>query len=109
MPLSLGGTCFWIYLDNNNRLEAIVRGGSNTGIIAILVARFWHMVHRFDICAWFSRVRSDLNPADLPTRGEKLPFCPRFRAGFSPFIPLPNRCRAAIAALSDPLEPAIRG
>ena len=83
----LKGPCCWVYLDNNNCLASLVRGDSNTGIIAILVARFWQFLQRFDICVWFSRVHSDLNPADLPTRGKKLPFRPRFQKGFPPFDP----------------------
>ena len=83
----LNGSCFWEYLGDNNCLASLVRGGSNAGIIAILVARFWQFLQRFDICVWFSRVHSDLNPADLPTRGKKLPFRPRFQKGFPPFDP----------------------
>ena len=99
----LKGSCCWAYLDNNNCLASIVRGDSNTCIIAILVARFWQIVQRFDICVWFPRVHSGLNPADLPTRGEKLPFRPRFQKGFSAFRPLSARCRKAVASLPPPL------
>ena len=67
------GACFWIYLVRNNCMAALVRGDSNTGVIAVLVARLWPMVQIFGICARFSRLHSDLNPADLPTRGRKLP------------------------------------
>ena len=70
----LRGSCCWIYLDNNNCLAALTRGDSNTDAIAVLVAHFWSIVQRFDICIWFSRVRSKLNPADLPTRRKALPF-----------------------------------
>ena len=98
----LKGPCCWVYLGNNNCLASLVRGGSNTGIIAILVARCWQLVQRFDICVWVSRVRSDLSPADLPTRGKKLPFRPRFQKGFSPLRPLSPRCRTAVAAPPHP-------
>ena len=103
---SLMGDFCWIYLDNNKCLVSLVRGDSNAGIIATLVARFWQLAQRCDICARFSRVRSDLIPSDLPTRGKKLPLHPRYRAGFSSFRPLSARCRAALSALSDP--PRIR-
>lgn len=69
--------CRWIYLDNNNCRAALTRGDSNTEAVAILVARFWQIVQRFDICVLFSRARSKLNPADLPTRAKALPFKPR--------------------------------
>ena len=72
----LRGSCCWIYLDDNNCLAALTRGHSNSDV-AILVARFWQIDQRLDICVWFPRVRSKLNPADLPTRAELLPFKPR--------------------------------
>ena len=46
---SLRRTCCWIFLDNNNCLAALVRGGANAGIIAILAASFWKLVKRFDM------------------------------------------------------------
>ena len=78
--LSLRGSCCWMYLDNNNFLAALFRGDSNTEVIAILAARFWQLARRFNVCVWFPRVRSNLNPADLPNRTKKLPY----RAAFSP-------------------------
>ena len=72
----LADQCIWVYVDNNNVLAAISRGDSNTDVIAVLVARLWKTLHKFSICAWFSRVPSKLNPADLPTRGKALPFTP---------------------------------
>ena len=103
----LKGSCCWVYMGNNNCLASLVRGDSNTGIIAILVARFWQLVQRFDICVWFPRVHSDLNPADLPTRGKKLPSRPRITKGFSSFRPLSARCRTAVAKL--PLRKPLHG
>ena len=69
----LWGTTCWVCLGNNNCLDALILGDSNTDVIAILVAMFWQMAQRFDIFVWISHVWSTLNPADLPTRGEKLP------------------------------------
>ena len=63
---SLRGACCRTYIFNNNCLAALVRGGSNTSVIAVLVARFCQLVQRFDICALFPRVHSDINPADFP-------------------------------------------
>ena len=103
----LRGSCCWVYLDNNNCLAALVRGDSNTGVIAILVARFWQLAQRYNICVWMSRVRSDLNPADLPTRGKSLPFRPRYRRGFRSFRPLSIRCRAELSRL--PLHKPLHG
>ena len=76
---------FWVYIDNNNCLAALARCDSNKGVIVVLVACFWKLVQRFDIGAWFPRVHSDINPADLPTRGKEIPFRPNSRDRPSPF------------------------
>ena len=74
-PFLLGNSC-WVYLDSNNCLAALARGDSNTDAIAVLVARFWRLVKLRNICIWFSRVRSEINPADSTTRGRVLPYRP---------------------------------
>ena len=79
----LAGQCVWVYVDNNNVLAAITRGDSNTDVAAVLVAKLWNTLQRFSICAWFSRVGSKINPADLPTRGKRLPFRARERGRLS--------------------------
>ena len=79
---SIRGSSCWCYLDNNNCLEALVRGDSNTDVIAVLVARFWKLVQRYDIHVWFPRVKSKLNPDDLPTRGRKLPLSAQSKLPF---------------------------
>ena len=96
----LRGTCCWIYLDNNNCLAALTRGDSNTEVIAILAALFWQIAQRYDICVWFSRVRSALNPADLPTRGRNLPFRPRNQCSFSSLRQLFHSCRTALRKIA---------
>ena len=68
------GHSIWFYMDSNNSLSAMTRGDSNTAIIAVPVGRAWCLIQRFHIRAWFSMVPSKLNPADLPTRGKRLPF-----------------------------------
>ena len=90
---SLQGSCFWVYVDNNNCLAALARGDSNTDIIAVLVARFWRTAQRRDICVWFPRVESTLNPTDLPTRAREsypsvlgIPGDFRLRADYSPSV-----------------------
>ena len=82
-PLLLQGSRCWVYVDNNNCLAALIRGDSNTDIIAVLVARFWRTTQRRDICVWFPRAKSTLNPADIPTRAKKLSFRARYSRGFS--------------------------
>ena len=49
----LRGSAFWIYLGRNNSLASLLRGDSNTEIIAVLVARFWQMAQSYDICPMF--------------------------------------------------------
>ena len=80
-PFLRGSTC-WVYLDSNNSLAALVGGGSNTEVIAISAVCFWHLVQTYDICPWLSRVRSEINPSDLPTHRELLPYTPRRVAAF---------------------------
>ena len=65
-PFLRGINC-WIYLGNNNCLASLVWVDSNTDVIAVLVARFWHLAQLRNICVWFSRIWSKINPADLPT------------------------------------------
>ena len=98
----LQGSCCWVYIDNNNCLAALIRGDSNTDIIAVLVARFWRTVQRRDICVWFSRVKSTLNPPDLPTRAKKLSFRAMYSRGFSSSKGLYAVCRPNLRKLDLP-------
>ena len=80
---ALAVCCIWIYMGSNNSLSAMTRGDSNTAAIAVLVSRAWGLIRRRQIRDWFSRIPSELNPADLPTRVKRIPFgCPSER-GFS--------------------------
>ena len=79
----LAGKSIWIYMDNNNCLSAMTRGDSNTEAIAILVGRIWGTLQRYHISAWFSRIPSKLNPADLPTRNKRLPFSALKKGSFN--------------------------
>ena len=93
-------SCVWIYVDNNNALAAIVRGDSPTDIVAIMVARLWETLTKHNVHAWFSRVRSKLNPADLPTRGKNPPFETRKCLPFPNLKSLLITCRRALRLLS---------
>ena len=97
----LRGSCCWVYLDSNNCLAALTRGDSNTDVIAVLVARFWRTVQRFDICVWFSRVRSKVNPADLPTRDKQLPFRAKKYTRFPALKQLYTHCRGELSKLPN--------
>lgn len=43
----------WFYMDVNNSLSAMTKGGSNAAVIAALVARDSELIHRIHIRAWF--------------------------------------------------------
>ena len=95
----LAGSCIWVYLDSNNCLAAIVRGDSDTAVIAILVARFWKIVQRHNICVWFSRVNTKLNPADRPTRNQILPYRTAQHLSFKSLRSLFTLCRSQLHLL----------
>ena len=103
-PQLRGKSC-WIYLDNNNCLAALVRGDSNTEVIAVLVARFWQLAQRYNICVWFSRVRSKLNPADHPTRGKQLPFRASVKTPFKSLRSLFQLCRTQLRRYANHTKP----
>ena len=105
----LRGQCVWVYVDNNNVLAAVTRGDSNRDIVAILVSKLWDTLQRFSICAWFSRVPSKLNPADLPTRGRRVPFATRNRTSFSSLPQLFSFTRNALRALGTSRPNRIQG
>ena len=98
-------SCLWLYVDNNNALEASARGGSPTDIAALLVARIWETLTRFNIRDWFPRVHSTPNPADLPTR-RKIPPYPTIRSrSFTHLSMLFSSSRRALRLIS----PSITG
>ena len=71
----LKGSSINAYLDNNNALCALIRGDSNTAVIADMVAVFWLVLQKYGIDIWLGRVCSKLNIADHPTRTESsLPY-----------------------------------
>ena len=70
----LEGESIRIYMDSNNFLSAVTRDASNTVAIAIPVGRLRATLKRHRIYAWFSRVPSKHNPADLPTRNRRMHF-----------------------------------
>ena len=98
-PFLRGCSC-WIYLDNNCP-AALARGDSTTDVIAGLAARFWHIAQPRNVCARFSRVRSKINPADLPTMiWGPHPYRQMKSCGFRNCAHLDNRCRSQLALLS---------
>ena len=90
----LWGSCVWVYLGNNNYLSSLVRVDSDAAAIAVLVARFWKVVQRHNICVWFSRAKSKINPSDLPTLEKRFPYKAQTRGGFRTLRTLYSHCRS---------------
>ena len=95
----LSGSCIWVYLDSNNCLSALVRGDSNTAAIAVLVARFWKVAQRRNICVWFSRVSSKVNPDYRPTRNKIPPYKIGRETSFRSLRALCSFCRSQLHLL----------
>ena len=64
---SLKGSSINCYLDNN-ALESLIKGDSNTTIIAAIVATSWRLLQKFIFDIFVGRVSPKLNIADRPTR-----------------------------------------
>ena len=78
----MAGCSTWFYMGIDNSLSEMARRYSNTAAVSALVARALELIQRPHIRAWYSRAPSKLNTADLPTRGEKLPFRTAQHSGF---------------------------
>ena len=75
LRFALKGCSINCYLDNNNSLSALIKGDSNTHVIAAMVATFWRVLQKFNIDIFLGRVSSKLNIADHPTRSKsELPY-----------------------------------
>ena len=104
----LAGCSIWVYMDGNNSLSAMTRGDSNMASIASLVARAWELIQRHHLRAWCSRVPLKLNPADLPTRGQMLPYKPARQSRFARLARLYRLCRAEARVPAPPPREAQR-
>ena len=71
-----------IYLYNDNSNAALIRGDSDTEIIARLVCHFWRIAQEVNLTVWIGRVASNLNIADVPTRLQTFPYPVRERVEF---------------------------
>ena len=82
-----------VYIDNRDFLADLIRGDSGADIVAVLVAHFWKLATRRDICVWFARAMSRMNPANLPTSVGELASHARFSIGFPSLVGLFAFCR----------------
>ena len=81
--LDLDGQCVTFYIDDNNAISALIKGGSGTVIISVLSRIFWEICGRSGIMPWLERAPSPVNIADIPARFGELPFRSKSTAKFS--------------------------
>ena len=80
-----------LYIDNDNVLTSLVRGGSSCDIISATVACFWRISEARSIDIWIGRVPSKKNPADIPARQAHIPFPVNKRVGLENYS-IPYNC-----------------
>ena len=72
--VDLRGRNITFYVDNNNALAALVSNAPGPPVIAAMTQLIWLCILELGIAAWFERVPSKRNIADLPTKRIALPF-----------------------------------
>ena len=65
---SLAGRSVMFYVDNDAALCGIMRGYGACDAVTALIHGIWSLLASSSAVAWFERVRSSSNPADLPSR-----------------------------------------
>jgi hypothetical protein len=58
-----------IFVDAEAIQGAVIKGYSGRADICELVGLFWAIVRELDVLVYIDRVPTDMNPADLPSRG----------------------------------------
>ena len=89
-----------IYLDINNAIAALLRGGSCDGFIAAMVEVFWQLIQKLGMVVWIGRATSKLNIADLPTRNLPIPYEIEHISEFRQLLALLNECLSWIEYLA---------
>ena len=56
------------FIDNDSVKQSLVRGYSPCLAVCTLLKRFWREEEGCDCVTWYSRVASESNPADAPSR-----------------------------------------
>jgi hypothetical protein len=59
-----------VFIDSDSALGALVKGYSGRADICELTGLFWTLVRKLDALVYLDRVPTDMNPADLPSRGK---------------------------------------
>ena len=79
-----------IYMDNDPAANALIRGDCSNPFLTSMVCIFRKLVGDLSLDVWIGRVGSQVNPADLPTRGAKIPFDAPLTAQFKNLYKLLN-------------------
>ena len=58
------------FLDNTAACDSLIAGGSKSPCSDMLIRSFYEVEQLMPCYAWFSRVPSSSNPADMPSRGQ---------------------------------------
>lgn len=67
------GATTTLYTDNTGAFGAVLNTGSSEVSVSMVTMRLWYRLAQFQIWLWLEPVASDLNIADLPTRGKPSP------------------------------------
>ena len=59
-----------LFIDNNTALSACIKGYSKAADISAMAGNMWLAMAKFQVCVYFARVNTKLNPADAPSREE---------------------------------------
>ena len=82
-PKLLRGKRINLYVDNDTVSNALIRGDCSEAFLAAMVKTFWKLAEELSLDIWVGRVGSKVNPADLPTRHQKLPFKAKLSTHFT--------------------------
>ena len=63
-----------LYIDNDTASNTLIRAGCQDPVLAAMIGQFWKKAEQLGADIWIVRVPSEVNPADLPTRGKDWPF-----------------------------------
>ena len=89
----------FVFVDNNSALATLIKRTSHSDAMFRVVAAINAMDAVFPFGAWYDRVPSKSNPADLPSRGESVKLCSMFGASDQGGINFPDEL---VTFITDP-------
>ena len=63
-----------LFVDTEAPCAALTKGEAKTGAAILLVYAMWTVPARYGMAIWIERLPPELDAADLPPGGQKLPF-----------------------------------